>query len=116
MDRKPEKSTQVFHGCCRKNADGTKRIIEEGKRCLTPTSYPFWKRIPDTSTSTIRTTSKEQKQKIASRGEYNRYLRRNGRDNIKRWLEADDSDVYVMKESDTFFVVFPEIDSNVNVK
>ena len=83
---------------------------------MTPTSYPFWKRIPDTSTSTIRTRSKEQKQKIASRGEYNRYLRRNGRDNIKRWLEADDSDVYLMKESDTFFVVFPEIDSNVNVK
>ena len=44
MDRKPEKSTQVFHGCCRKNADGTNRITEQGKQCLTPTSYPFWKR------------------------------------------------------------------------
>ena len=79
MNRKPEKSTQVFHGCCRKNADGTSRIIEKGKRCLTPTSYPFWKRIPDISTSTIRTRSHKQKQKIASRGEYNRYLRQNGR-------------------------------------
>ena len=29
---------------------------------------------------------------------------------------GDDSDVYIMKESDTFFVVSPEIDSNVNVK
>ena len=100
----------------KKNADGTNKIIEKGKRCLTPTSYPFWKRIPDISTSTISTRSQEQKQKIASRGEYNRYLRQNGRDNIKRWLEAYDSDVYVMKESDTFFVVSPEIDSNVNVK
>ena len=99
-----------------KNADGTNRIIEKGKRCLTPTSYPFWKRIPDISTNTIRTRCQEQKQKIASRGEYNRYLRQNGRDNIKRWLEPDDSHVYVMKESDTFFVVSPEIDSNVNVK
>ena len=47
---------------------------------------------------------------------YNRYLRQNGQDNIKRWLEADDSDLYVMKESDAFFVVSPEIDLNVNVK
>ena len=62
MDRKPEKSTQVFHGCCRKNADGTNRIIEKGKHCLTPTSYPFWKQIPDISTSTIHTRSQEQKQ------------------------------------------------------
>ena len=99
-----------------KNADGTNRIIEKGKRCLTPTSYPFRKRIPEISTNTIRTRCQEQKQKIASRGEYNRYLRQNGRDNIKRWLEPDDSHVCVMKESDTFFVVSPEIDSNVNVK
>ena len=61
MDRKPEKSTQVFHGCFRKNADGTNRITEKRKRHLTPTSYPFWKWIPHISTSTIRTRSQEQK-------------------------------------------------------
>ena len=77
---------------------------------------PFLEKIPDISTSTIPTRSQEQKQKIASRGEYNRYLRQNGRDSIKIWLEANESDIYFMKESDTFFVVSPEIDSNVNVK
>ena len=44
-------------------------------------------------------------------------MRQNGGDNIKRWLEADDSDVYIMKESDTFFVVSPDmVDSDVNMK
>ena len=81
-----------------------------------PTSYPFWKRIEDIPIG-IRTRSQEQKQKIAKRGQYNRYLRQNGRNNIKRWLEADDSDVYIMKELDTFFVVSPDmVDSAVNVK
>ena len=116
MDRKPEKSIQVFHGCCRKNEDGTNRIIEKGKRCLAPTSYPFWKQIADIPASKICTRSQERKQKTARRGQYNRYLRKNGCENIKRWLEADDSEVYVMKESDTFFVVSPEKDSSVNVK
>ena len=111
MNRKPEKSTQVFHGCCRKNEDSTNRIIEKGKLCLAPTSYPFWKEIADIPASKIRTWSQEQKQKIASTGQFNRYLRKNGHKKIKRWLEADDSDVYVMKESDTFFVS-PEKDSN----
>ena len=116
MSRKPEKSTQVFHRCCRKNQDGTNRIIGKGKRCLTPTSYPFWKRIEDIPIG-IRTRSQEQKQKLSNRGQYNRYLRQNGGDNIKRWLEADDSDVYIMKELDTFFVVSPDmVDSDVNVK
>ena len=115
MDRKPEKSTQVFHGCWRKNQDGTNRLTEKGKRCLTPTSYPFWKRIEDIPIG-IRTRSQEQKQKTANRGQYNRYLRWNGRDNIKRWLEAEDSDVYIMKESDSFFVISPGVDSNVDVK
>ena len=38
-------------------------------------------------------------------------MRKNGHKKIKHWLEADDSDVYVMKESDNFFVS-PEKDSN----
>ena len=81
-----------------------------------PTSYPFWKRIEDIPIG-IRTRSQEQKQKLSNRGQYNRYLRQNGGDNIKRWLEPDDSDVYIMKELDTFFVVSPDmVDSAVNVK
>ena len=43
-------------------------------------------------------------------------MRQKGRKNVKTWLEADDWDVYFMKESDSFFVISQGIDSNVDVK
>ena len=95
---------KTFHGCLRKNKDGTNRIIEKGKRCLWPTSFPCWKKIEDTSEG-IHTRSQEHKQKIVKRADFNRYCRQRGRENIKRWLEADDSEVYFMKESDSFSVI-----------
>ena len=116
MEKTPEKSTCVFHGCFRKNEDGTNRIIEKGKRCLTPTAFPFWKKIEDILNNGVCNRLQEQKQKIVKRGQINRYWRRSGHENIKRWLEADDSDVYIMKESDTFFVISPGQDTDVNVK
>ena len=98
-----EKSEKVYHCCFRKSQDGTNRIIEKGKRCLFPTSCPFWKPVEDTPNGP-RTRSQEQKQKLIKRGDLNRYFRRRDRDNIKRWLEAEDSKIYFMKESDQFFV------------
>ena len=53
----------------------------------------------------IRTRSQEQKQEIVKKSEFDRYCRRRGREDIKRWLEADDSELYFMKESDRFFVL-----------
>ena len=92
---------KTFHGCLRKNKGGTNRIIEKGKHCLWPTSFPDWKKIKDTPEG-IRTRSQEHKQKLVRRTDFNRYCRRRGRENIKRWLEADDSEVYFLKESDSF--------------
>ena len=54
---------KTFHGCLRKNKDGTNRIIEKGKRCLWPTSFPYWKKIEDTPEG-IRTRSQEHKQNL----------------------------------------------------
>ena len=93
-----------FHGCLRKNRDGTNRIIEKNKRCLWPTSSPFWKKTSDVCFK-IRTRSQEQKQELVKRSDFNRYCRRRGREDIKRWFEADDSELYFMKESDCFFVL-----------
>ena len=78
-----EKSEKVIHGCCRKNQDGTNRIIEKDKRCLFPTSCPFWKPVEDTPNG-IRTRSQEHKQKLIKRADLNRYFRRTGSDNIRR--------------------------------
>ena len=65
-----------FHGCMCKNKDGSNR-----------------------------TCSQEQKQELVKRSDFNRYCWKRGREDIKRWLEADDSELYFMKESDRFFVL-----------
>ena len=93
-----------FHGCMRKNKDGSNRIIEKGKECLCPTISPFWKKAVDVSFK-VSTRSQENKKELVKRADFNSYCRRRSRENIRRWLEAGDQDVYFLKESDTFFVI-----------
>ena len=38
---KIQKSEQIFHRCFTKNRDGSNRLIEKGKTCITPTNNPF---------------------------------------------------------------------------
>ena len=52
----------VFHGCFKKNKDGTNRIIGRAEKCLTQTNCPFWKYPEDINVS-VRTPSQEKKQK-----------------------------------------------------
>ena len=39
--------SQIYHGCFRKNEDGTNRIIANGERCLLPICHQFWKDVND---------------------------------------------------------------------
>ena len=73
----------TFHGCMAKNKDGTNRIIEKNHICFCPTSAPFWKKIADVNFK-VRTGSQEQKQDLVKRKDFNRYCRRQGREDIKR--------------------------------
>ena len=59
---KIQKSKQIFHGCFTKNRDGTNRLIEKGKACITPTSNPF-RKYPEDVHSGVRTCSQEKNQK-----------------------------------------------------
>ena len=94
---------RVFQGCMRKNSDGTNRIIEKNFICLYPTNMPFWKRARDVY-FLVRTCFQEARQDFVKRLGFNRYCRRRGREDIKRWLSADESEVYVMKENDRFLL------------
>ena len=96
-----EKSERVFHGCFTKNRDGTNRVIEKGKACLTPTNKPFWK-YPEDVPSCVRTCSQEKNQKKVKIRDYDKYFKQK---DIQRWLEPDDSEVVLLKESDGFYVV-----------
>ena len=93
-----------FHGCMRKIKDGSNRIIEKGKECLCATTSPFWKKAVDVSFK-VSTRSQENKKELVKRADFNSYCRRRSREDIRRWLEAGDQDVYFLKESDTFFVI-----------
>ena len=93
-----------FHGCLRKNKDGTNTIIKKKFCCFCPTTNPFWEKTADVDFK-VRTRSQELKQELVKRQDFIRYCRKRGREDIKRWLEADNSDIYYMKESDCLFVL-----------
>ena len=96
-----QKSEQIYHGCFTKNRDGTNKLIEKGKACITPTNNPLWK-YPEDVHSGIRTRLQEKNKKKVKSRDYNKYFKQK---DIQRWLEADDSDLVTLKESDEFYVV-----------
>lgn len=97
-------SDRVFQGCMNKNNDGTNRIIEKNFTCFCPTNMPFWKRARDVDFC-VRTCSQDTRQDVVKRQDFNRYCRYKGREDIRRWMSADVSEVYFLKENDRFFVV-----------
>ena len=70
-----------LHGCMRKNKDGSNRIIEKGKRCLCPTTSPFWKKVVDVLFK-VSTPAKENKKELVKRADFNRFCRQRGRKDI----------------------------------
>ena len=54
-----QKSERIYHGCFSKNIDGTNKLIEKGKICITPTNNPFWK-YPEDVSSGVKTHSQEK--------------------------------------------------------
>ena len=97
-------SDRVFHGCMNENNDGTNRIIEKNFTCFCPTNMPFWKRARDVDFC-VRTCSQDARQDVVKRQDFNRYCRYKGREDIRRWMSADVSEVYFLKENGRFFVV-----------
>ena len=90
-----QKSEKIYHGCFTKNRDGTNKLIEKGKACITPTNNPFWK-YPEDVHSGVRTGSQEKNQKKVRSGDFHKYFKQK---DIQRWFEADDSEVVILKES-----------------
>ena len=96
-----QKSERIHHGCFSKNRDGTNKLIEKEKNSITPTNKPFWK-YPEDVSSEVKTRSQEKNQKKFTNTLYDKYFKQK---DIQRWLEADDSEVVIVKESDEFYVV-----------
>ena len=57
-----QKIERIYRGCFSKNRDGTNKLIEKGKICITPTNNPLWK-YPEDIPSGVETRSQEKKSK-----------------------------------------------------
>ena len=91
----------IYHGCMTKNADGTNKIIGPGEKCLTPTAQCFWKDHQDIKSSGVKTHNQAARQPTVSTQDYNYYFE--NKERIRQWISG--TEMYIMKESDQFFVV-----------
>ena len=67
-----------------------------------PTNNPFWKHPHDVPDG-VRTRSQEKEPKKVKIRDYDKYFQ--NLSNIQRWLEASDSEVEILNESDKFYVI-----------
>ena len=94
---------RIYHGCFTKNADGTNKIILAGEKCLFPTSKCFWNFPENLENIGVKTCSQRKRDLTVSKKDYDQYFKNKGR--IHRWITAADSEVYVMKPTDRFYVI-----------
>ena len=94
---------KIYHGCMTKNADGSNKLVGPSEQCLIPTAACFWKDPCDIKNTGVRTSSRTKNLPTVSIKDYDYYFV--NRQRIKRWITASDSELYVMKSSDRFYVV-----------
>ena len=94
----------IYHGCFRKNADGTNKIIANDERCLIPCSKPFWKYIEDIP-SGVKTRSQYKRQELVDRRTFDTYFQEKNKEDMERWRTAPDSELRILKGSDYIYVI-----------
>ena len=99
---KIQESEKIYHSCVHKKKDGGNKKLKKGDQCCLPTNSPFWKFAWDI-TSGVRTRSQEKKQESVTIDECNYYFRNLW--NIRRWLDASDSEVKILNEDDEIYIV-----------
>ena len=92
---KIQESEKIYHSCLHKSKDGSNKLFQKGDQCSLPTNSPFWKYAWDII-SGIRMRSQEKEQ-------LNDYFQNLW--NIRRWLNASDSEVKVLNEDDEIDIV-----------
>ena len=89
-----------------KNTDWTNQLIGPyPEKCLVSTATPFWKYSEDIPNIGVKTRAQYKKQATVSNRAFNTYFRNKNKESIERWKTAPDSEVYVMKSSNRFYVV-----------
>ena len=94
----------IYHGCFRKNVDGTNRIIGPNETCLIPSSKLCSKYIEDIPGG-VKTRSQYKKQPLVNLIEFDTYFRNKNKEDIERWETALDSVVHTLKRTDRIYVI-----------
>ena len=100
------KMNRIYQGCMTKNVDGTNRLIGPGEQCLIPTVQPFRKYVEDIPDTGVKKRRQSKNQPTVSNKKFNAHFENKNKEHIEWWMRAPDSEVYVMKSSDRFYVVW----------
>ena len=63
----------AYHGCAKRNIDGTNRLIKKGNVYSRPTNIPFWMSVQDVINS-VKTRSQERNQKHVKKVDIDEYF------------------------------------------
>ena len=94
----------IYHGCFRKNVDGTNGIIGPNETCLIPSSKLCSKYIEDIPGG-VKTRSQYKKQPLVNLIGFDTYFRNKNKEDIERWETALDSVVHTLKPTDRIYVI-----------
>ena len=67
---------KIYHGCYTIKKDGTRILInfKNGKKCLLPTAYPFWKKPEDCTNIRVQIRNTVKKNRKCSIATIKKYL------------------------------------------
>ena len=79
----------VYHGCFKRNIDGTNRLIKKGDVCSRPTNIQFWMSTQDIINS-VKTRSQERNQKDVKKVDFDEYfIKKNIGKQLKKSFETE---------------------------
>ena len=74
-----KKSEMIYHGCSKRNIDGTNRLIKKGHVCSKPTYISFWMDAQDVF-NCVKTRLQEENKKDVNKVDFERYF-------IKKYID-----------------------------
>ena len=79
----------VYHGCFKRNIDGTNRLIKKGDVCSRPTNIQFWMSTQDIINS-VKTRSQERNQKDVKKVDFDEYfIKKNIDEQLQKSFETE---------------------------
>ena len=73
----------IYHGCSKRNIDGTNRLINKGEVCSKPTKKSFWME-PQDGSNRVKIRLQKENQKDVRKKDFEEYFRKKY---VEKWLK-----------------------------